>query len=143
MNELCKEYLAACKDNDINVSLARGTGNIVYRMDGDVIKAAMVSRIIKLDQPKGLQEYMQTISSEENEVTWLDEAQTWEMVKPVFSISKGGNIKMDARPSWDASLAEQYDKGNFDVTYTDLELSVATMYEACIVTGKQIGRAHV
>ena len=136
MNELCKEYLAACKDNDINVSLARGTGNIVYRMDGDVIKAAMVSRIIKLDQPKGLQEYMQTISSEENEVTWLDEAQTWEMVKPVFSISKGGNIKMDARPSWDASLAEQYDKGNFDVTYTDLELSVATMYEVMANTKK-------
>lgn len=136
MNNVCKEFYQACKDNDINVSIARGSGNIVYRMDGDNMKPTMVAKLVKMDVPKGFADWFQSKNDEENEVTWLDEAQTWEMVKPVFSVSKGGNIKMDARPSWDASLSEQYDIGNFEVTFSDLELSVASMYEVMANTKK-------
>jgi hypothetical protein len=136
MNDISKDFFKACQENDINVSIARGTGNIVYRLDGDTIKPTMVSKLVKLDIPKGFVDWFKTQSEDEKEVTWIDEATTWDMIKPVFSVSKGGNIKMDARPSWDAALAERYDKGNYDVTYTDLELSVATMYEVMANTKK-------
>lgn len=131
----CQEFFTACTQNDIIVNINR-SGNLVYKMDGETIKLPMVIKFTKMPQPKGFAEWLNEEEKQDDTAIWVDEASAWNMVKPVFSVYKGGKLKMDARPDWDAALAERFDKGDIDLTFTDCELSVQTMYEVMEKTKK-------